>query len=79
MGMASLKLPYGNCDFHDIRTGNFFYVDKTSYIEKLEQLNAKYLFFIRPRRFGKSLFLSMLENYYDLNRKDDFDRLFGDL
>jgi hypothetical protein len=79
MGMASLKLPYGNSDFHDIRTGNFFYVDKTSYIEKLEQLNAKYLFFIRPRRFGKSLFLSMLENYYDLNRKDDSERLFGDL
>jgi hypothetical protein len=77
--MVSLKLPYGNSDFHDIRTENFFYVDKTSYIEKLEQLNAKYLFFIRPRRFGKSLFLSMLENYYDLNKKDDFDRLFGDL
>jgi hypothetical protein len=77
--MTPLKLPYGNSDFNDIRTGNFFYVDKTSYIEKLEQLNAKYLFFIRPRRFGKSLFLSMLENYYDLNKKDDFERLFGDL
>jgi hypothetical protein len=79
MGMASLKLPYGNSDFYDIRTGNFFYVDKTSYIEKLEQLNAKYLFFIRPRRFGKSLFLSILENYYDLNKQNDFARLFGDL
>jgi hypothetical protein len=77
--MAPLKLPYGNSDFYDIRTGNFFYVDKTSYIEKLEQLNAKYLFFIRPRRFGKSLFLSMLEHYYDRNKKDDFKRLFGDL
>jgi hypothetical protein len=77
--MIPLKLPYGNSDFNDIRIGNFFYVDKTNYIEKLEQLNAKYLFFIRPRRFGKSLFLSMLENYYDLNKKDDFDRLFGDL
>jgi hypothetical protein len=77
--MTPLKLPYGNSDFNDIRTGNFFYVDKTSYIEKLEQLNAKYLFFIRPRRFGKSLFLSMLEHYYDRNKKDDFERLFGDL
>jgi hypothetical protein len=77
--MTLLKLPYGNSDFHDIRTGNFFYVDKTNYIEKLEQLNAKYLFFIRPRRFGKSLFLSMLEHYYDLNKKNDFERLFGDL
>jgi hypothetical protein len=77
--MVPLKLPYGNSDFNDIRTEHFFYVDKTMYIEKLERLNAKYLFFIRPRRFGKSLFLSMLENYYDLNKKDDFVRLFGDL
>jgi uncharacterized protein YqfB (UPF0267 family) len=77
--MTSLKLPYGISDFNDIRTEHFFYVDKTMYIEKLERLNSKYLFFIRPRRFGKSLFLSMLEHYYDLNKKDDFDRLFGDL
>jgi hypothetical protein len=77
--MAPLKLPYGISDFNDIRTENFFYVDKTRYIEELERLNAKYLFFIRPRRFGKSLFLSILEHYYDLNKKDDFDSLFGDL
>jgi hypothetical protein len=77
--MTPLKLPYGISDFNDIRTEHFFYVDKTRYIEKLERLNAKYLFFIRPRRFGKSLFLSMLEHYYDLNKKEDFDRLFGDL
>jgi hypothetical protein len=77
--MAPLKLPYGISDFNDIRTENFFYVDKTMYIEKLERLNSKYLFFIRPRRFGKSLFLSILEHYYDLNKKDDFDSLFGDL
>jgi hypothetical protein len=50
IGMALLKLPYGNADFHDIRTGNFFYVDKTTYIEKLKQLHAKYLFFIRPQK-----------------------------
>jgi hypothetical protein len=77
--MTPLKLPYGISDFNDIRTEHFFYVDKTMYIEKLEHLNAKYLFFIRPRRFGKSLFLSMLEHYYDLNKKDDFDSLFGNL
>jgi uncharacterized protein YlbG (UPF0298 family) len=77
--MTPLKLPYGISDFNDIRTEHFFYVDKTMYIEKLERLNSKYLFFIRPRRFGKSLFLSMLEHYYDLNKKDDFERLFGDL
>jgi hypothetical protein len=79
MGMTSLKWPYGISNFNDIRTEDFFYVDKTMYIEKLERLNSKYLFFIRPRRFGKSLFLSILEHYYDRNKKDDFDRLFGDL
>jgi hypothetical protein len=79
MEMALLKLPYGIADFHKLRTKHFFYVDKTRYIEKLERLGSEYLFFIRPRRFGKSLFLSMLENYYDRNKKDDFARLFGDL
>jgi hypothetical protein len=79
MEMTPLKLPYGISDFNDIRTENFVYVDKTRYIEKLERLNAKYLFFIRPRRFGKSLFLSMLEHYYDLNKKGDSEHLFGDL
>ena len=49
------------------------------YIEKIENLNSKYLFFIRPRRFGKSLFLSTLENYYDINNEKDFEKLFGDL
>jgi hypothetical protein len=77
--MTPLKLPYGISDFYKIRTGNFFYVDKTIYIEKLERLGSEYLFFIRPRRFGKSLFLSMLENYYDLNKKADFADLFADL
>jgi hypothetical protein len=77
--MAPLKLPYGISDFAKIRTGNFFYVDKTRYIEKLEHLGSEYLFFIRPRRFGKSLFLSMLEHYYDRNKQEDFARLFGDL
>jgi hypothetical protein len=79
MKMIPLRLPYGTSDFYKIRTNHFLYVDKTRYIEKLESLGSEYLFFIRPRRFGKSLFLSMLENYYDLHRKNDFERLFGDL
>jgi hypothetical protein len=77
--MTPLKLPYGVSDFYKMRTRNFFYVDKTMYIEKLERLGSEYIFFIRPRRFGKSLFLSMLAHYYDLNKKDAFDRLFGNL
>jgi len=51
-------------------------VDKTRYVELLEDENNRYQFFIRPRRFGKSLFLSVLENYYDLSRKDKFEALF---
>lgn len=74
-----MKLPYGISNFEALREQGYLYVDKTSYIEKLENLNSKYLFFIRPRRFGKSLFLSTLAHYYDLNQKDAFDRLYGDL
>jgi hypothetical protein len=73
------KLPYGQSNFADLIERKYAYVDKTRYIELLENENNTYQFFIRPRRFGKSLFLSVLENYYDLNRKDKFDAIFKDL
>ncbi|AEM78210.1 ATP-binding protein [Thermoanaerobacter wiegelii] len=73
------KIPYGMSNFRVMREEGYLYVDKTMYIEKIENLNSKYLFFIRPRRFGKSLFLSTLENYYDINNEKDFEKLFGDL
>ncbi|MCB2306997.1 ATP-binding protein [Clostridium estertheticum] len=72
------RIPYGISNFEVLREKNYLYVDKTSYIDILERY-APYQFFIRPRRFGKSLFLSMLENYYDINKKDKFEKLFGDL
>jgi len=72
------RLPYGNSDFEAIISDNRYLVDKTRFIPMLED-RADYLFLIRPRRFGKSLFLSMLESYYDINRKDRFDELFGSL
>ena len=72
------KIPYGEGNFATLKEDNNYYVDKTKYIEILESLGSKYLFFLRPRRFGKSLFLSMLENYYDIKQKDKFDKLFGD-
>ncbi len=72
------KIPYGISSFEQIRNDNYLYVDKTRYIEILEN-DAPYQFFIRPRRFGKSLFISMLECYYDINKKDDFESLFRDL
>jgi hypothetical protein len=69
------KIPYGLSDFARIREENFYYVDKTAFIEKIED-SSLYLFFIRPRRFGKSLFLSLMENYYDIAKKDSFEKLF---
>ena len=70
------KIPYGLTDYVLIMTDNYYYVDKTQYIGLLEQ-TARYLFLIRPRRFGKSLFLNMLHCYYDVNYIDRFDELFG--
>jgi hypothetical protein len=72
------RLPYGMMNFEDIRLDNYYYVDKTSYIPWIEQ-SDRFFFFIRPRRFGKSLTLNMLQHYYDVHAKDKFDALFGDL
>ncbi len=72
------RIPYGMMNFVAIREDDCYYVDKTRFIEKVEEAN-KYFFFIRPRRFGKSLTLSMLHHYYDINAADKFERLYGDL
>ena len=69
------KIPYGIADFKVIQDENYYYVDKTMFIPLLEE-TGKFLFFIRPRRFGKTLFLNVLESYYDLAWKEDFDHLF---
>lgn len=66
------SIPYGVTDYEAIRTDNSYYVDKTAYLDKIEKA-GKYLFFIRPRRFGKSLFLSVMETYYDILKADRFD------
>lgn len=71
-------LPYGMMNFKDIRLDNYYYVDKTSYIPLIERSN-RFFFFIRPRRFGKSLTLNMLQHYYDVYTRDEFDALYGDL
>ena len=77
--MATYKaLPYGISDFGRIRRDNYYLVDKSSFITKLEE-TASFLFLIRPRRFGKSLFLSMLRYYYDINEKDSFQEMFKGL
>lgn len=78
MSDQTLKFPYGNSDFYRISTHRQFYVDRTAAIPVLEEVGEQ-LLFLRPRRFGKSLLLSMLENYYDLAKADEFERLFGHL
>ncbi len=71
------RLPYGISNYRTLVEDNYIYVDKTGYIEKLEYYHSPFLFFLRPRRFGKSLFVSVLQHYYDLKEKDNFVMLFG--
>ena len=72
------KLPYGISDYERIITNNYYYVDKTKYIEILENLPQPYITFLRPRKFGKTLFTSTIENYYDIKKKDKFKTLYKD-
>ena len=72
------KLPYGISDYERIKENDYYYIDKTMYIEKLENLAEPYIMFLRPRKFGKTLFTSTLENYYDLRKADKFEKLYGD-
>ena len=69
------QIPYGICDFKQVRKENKYLVDKSMYFERMERA-GNFLFLVRPRRFGKSLFLNMLEAYYDINEKDNFQELF---
>lgn len=72
------QVPYGVADFATVIEQNLYYVDKTMFIPKLEK-QPRNLFFIRPRRFGKSIFLSMLYSYYDCTQSHRFQSLFGNL
>ncbi len=72
-----MKFPYGISDFKKVNTQGYFYCDRTDKIPLLEK--SDFQLFIRPRRFGKSLVLSMLENYYDVAKKDEFEAIFGNL
>ena len=70
------KLPYGISDYERLVENDYYYVDKTKYIEQLENLAEPYIMFLRPRKFGKTLFTSVLENYYDVKKQDEFNVLF---
>ncbi|MBQ4295648.1 MAG: AAA family ATPase, partial [Prevotella sp.] len=72
------RIPYGMQNWEDVRLCNYYYVDKTRFIPEIEAAN-RFFFFIRPRRFGKSLLMNMLRQYYDVRKAPLFERLFGDL
>ena len=72
------QIPYGVSDFRSVREDNLYYVDKSMYIKVLEE-QPWTLFFVRPRRFGKSLFINMMRLYYDKLEAGNFEKLFGDL
>ena len=72
------KIPYGEINFETIINDNLLYIDKTNYIEKLEaDVDLKKCFYLRPGRFGKSLFTNMLNYYYAIDTKEKFEKIFG--
>ena len=72
------KLPYGISDYERLVENDYYYVDKTKYIELLENIAEPYIMFLRPRKFGKTLFTSTLENYYDIKKVEKFKNLYGE-
>ena len=72
------KMPYGISNYEKIVNDGYYYVDKTMYIEKLENLPETSIMFLRPRKFGKTLFTSVIENYYDKKKEDKFELLYKD-
>lgn len=73
------KIIYGESNFRKVKiNSDYLYIDKTEFIEKLENINESFVIFLRPRRFGKSLFLSTLQYYYDENSTHEFDAIFDD-
>ena len=72
-----LRLPYGISNFAKLAQEGYHVVDRTPFIAQIEQMNEPYLFFLRPRRFGKSLFISLLQCYYGIEYQAEFNALFG--
>ena len=70
------RIPYGITDYKSLITEDYYYVDKTMYLEKLENLSNKNIVYLKPRRFGKTLFTSMMYYYYDINSKNLYDDLY---
>jgi hypothetical protein len=77
--MAASIIGYAQADFATLRADKNLYIDRTPYIRSMEEESNRSLIFVRPRRFGKSLWLSILHYYYAVEHKDKFDTLFGNL
>ncbi len=75
--MDKRRIPYGISNFEVLRKENYFFLDKTKFIESIDPLFIAICLFLRPRKFGKSLLISMLEYYYDLNHKKKYEELFS--
>ena len=73
------KIPIGIDDFKKIRENNYYYIDKTNFIEEIGKNVGKTLLFTRPRRFGKTLNMSMLKYFFDIKNKEENKKLFQDL
>ena len=71
------KLPNGISNYEKLVEEGYYYVDKTEYIKKMEDVTNPTIMYLRPRKFGKTLFTSVLENYYDIQKADEFEKLFG--
>jgi Predicted AAA-ATPase/PD-(D/E)XK nuclease superfamily len=74
-----VRIPYGESNFKEVIFGNYYYIDRTNYIQELENNASNFVFYLRPRRFGKSLIVSMLHHYYGMEHQANFERLFGRL
>jgi Predicted AAA-ATPase/PD-(D/E)XK nuclease superfamily len=74
-----IRIPYGKSNFQGLISEGYFYQDRSTFIRKLENETSGLVFFLRPRRFGKSLFVSMLRYYYGLEHKGEFSEIFGKL
>ena len=73
------KIPIGIEDFKEIRTENYYYIDKTKFIEEILNDGAKVKLFCRPRRFGKTLNMSMLKTFFDIKEAEENRKLFDNL
>ena len=73
----AIHIAYGIAGFESLILQDYYYIDRTQFIETIEASKERHIAFLRPRRFGKSLFVNTLEAYYDIRKKESFTSIFG--